>query len=77
MNNNRRIALDRAEAINHQNGNPYMKSPKVTRIENCTMEIDLARGVIRGSHGGRIKLQVSRIPLKRLSWPMITVVAAE
>jgi len=77
MNNNRRIALDRAETINNQNGTPFLKSPKITRLENCTMEIDSARGVIRVSHGGRIKFQVSRIPLKRLSWPMITVVAAE
>jgi len=77
MNNNRRIALDRAETINHQNGTPFMKFPKITRLENCTMEIDSARGLIRVSHGGRIKLQVSRIPLKRLSWPTITVIAAE
>jgi hypothetical protein len=77
MKNNRRAALDRAETINQINGNPYMKFPKITRLENCTMEIGSARGVIRVSNGGRIKLQVSRIPLKRLSWPMITVVAAE
>jgi hypothetical protein len=35
VNNNRRIALDRAEAINHQNGNPYMKSPKVTALKTA------------------------------------------
>jgi hypothetical protein len=39
MNNNRRIALDRAETINHENGTPYMKVPKIERLENCTMEI--------------------------------------
>jgi hypothetical protein len=77
MNNNRRIALDRAETINHKNGTPFMKLPKITRLENCTMEIDSARGVIRVFHGGRIKFQVSRIPLKRLSWPTITVIASE
>lgn len=77
MNNNHRIALDRAETINHQNGTPFMKFPKITRLENCTMEIDSARGVIRVPYGGRIKFQVSRIPLKGLSWPTITVAAAD
>ena len=76
MNKDRRIALDRAETINHQNGAPFRKIPKITRIENCVMEIDSARGVIRVAHGGRIKLQVSRIPIGRLSLPSITVVAA-
>ncbi len=75
-NKERRIAWDRAETINHQNGAPLRKIPKVTRLENCVMEIDTARGVISVSQGGRIKFQVSRIPIGRLSSPTITVVAA-
>lgn len=76
MNKGRRIALDRAETINHHNGAPYKRIPRITRFENCVMEIDSARGVISVSHDGRIKLQVSRIPIRRLSLPSITVVAA-
>ena len=71
-----RIASNRAETINHQNGAPFRKIPKVTRLENCVMEIDTARGVISVSQGGRIKFQVSRIPIGRLALPTITVVAA-
>jgi hypothetical protein len=72
----RRIASDRAETINHQNGAPFKKIPKITRLENCVMEIDTTRGVISVSQGGRIKFQVSRIPLTRLALSTITVVAA-
>jgi hypothetical protein len=57
-------------------GNFIGKIPKITRFENCVMEIDTARGVISIAHGGRIKFQVSRIPLGRLALPTITVVAA-
>lgn len=70
-----RIASDRAETINHQNGLLFKKIPKITRFENCVMEIDRARGVISVAQGGRIKFQVSRIPLGRLASPTITVVA--
>ncbi len=95
----RRIASERAETINHHNGELLRKIPKITRLENCIMEIDTVRGVIRKipkitrlencimeidtvrgvisvSHGGRVKFQVSRIPLRRLALPSITVVAA-
>jgi hypothetical protein len=72
----RRVASNRAEAINHQNGQLFRKIPKITRLENCVMEIDTVRGVISVSQGGRIKFQVSRIPLGRLALPTITVVAA-
>ena len=72
----RRVASNRAEAINHQNGQLFRKIPKITRFENCIMEIDTVRGVISVSQGGRIKFQVSRIPLGRLALPTITVVAA-
>ena len=71
----RRIASDRAETINHQNGAPFRKVPKITRLENCVMEIDRARGVISVAQGGRIKFQVSRVPIGRLALPTITVVA--
>jgi len=72
----RRIASDRAETINHLKGESPRKFPKITRLENCVMEIDTVRGVISVSQGGRIKFQVSRIPLVRLALPTITVVAA-
>jgi len=72
----RRVASNRAEAINHHNGQLFRKVPKITRLENCVMEIDTVRGVISVSQGGRIKFQVSRIPLGRLASPTITVVAA-
>ena len=72
----RRIASDRAETINHLKGESLRKVPKITRLENCIMEIDTVRGVISVSHGGRVKFQVSRIPLGRLALPTITVVAA-
>ena len=72
----RRVASDRAETINHHNGQLLRKIPKITRLENCVMEIDSARGVISIAHAGRIKFQVSRIPLGRLALPTITVVAA-
>jgi len=72
----RRVASNRAEAINHQNGQVFRKIPKITRLENCVMEIDTVRGVISVSQGGRIKFKVSRIPLGRLALPTITVVAA-
>ena len=72
----RRVASSRAEAINHHNGQLFRKIPKITRLENCIMEIDTVRGVISVSQGGRIKFQVSRIPLGRLASPTITVVAA-
>ncbi len=72
----RRIASERAETINHHNGELLRKIPKITRLENCIMEIDTVRGVISVSHGGRVKFQVSRIPLRRLALPSITVVAA-
>jgi len=71
----RRIASERAETINHHNGELLRKIPKITRLENCIMEIDTVRGVISVSHGGRVKFQVSRIPLRRLALPSITVVA--
>jgi hypothetical protein len=48
----RRVASSRAEAINHQNGQLFRKIPKVTRLENCIMEIDTVRGVISVSQGG-------------------------
>ena len=72
----RRSAANRAETINHHNGELLRKIPKITRLENCIMEIDTVRGVISVSHGGRVKFQVSRIPLRRLALPSITVVAA-
>ena len=72
----RRSASNRAETINHHNGQLLRKIPKITRLENCIMEIDTVRGVISVSHGGRVKFQVSRIPLRRLALPSITVVAA-
>jgi len=72
----RGIASDRAETINHLKGESPRKFPKITRLENCIMEIDTIRGVISVSHGGRVKFQVSRIPLRRLALPSITVVAA-
>lgn len=71
----RRVASSRAETINHLNGAPFIKIPKVTRLENCTMEIDNARGVITVSHAGRVKFHVPRIPLRRLALATITVVA--
>ena len=72
----RRSASNHAETINHHNGELLRKIPKITRLENCIMEIDTVRGVISVSHGGRVKFQVSRIPLRRLALPSITVVAA-
>jgi hypothetical protein len=72
----RRIASGRAETINHLSGAPFRKIPKVTRLENCVMEIDSTRGVISVVHNGRIKFQVSRIPIRRLASPTITVIAA-
>ena len=72
----RRSASNRAETTNHHNGQLLRKIPKITRLENCIMEIDTVRGVISVSHGGRVKFQVSRIPLRRLALPSITVVAA-
>jgi hypothetical protein len=71
-----RVASNRAEAINHHNGRLFTKIPKITRLENCVMEIDTVRGVITVSQDGRIKFKVSRIPLGRLASPTITVVAA-
>jgi hypothetical protein len=45
----RGIASSRAETINHHNGQLFRKISKITRLENCIMEIDTARGVISGS----------------------------
>ena len=67
--------MDRAETINHPERSALQENPAGHRLENCVMEIDRARGVISVAQGGRIKFQVSRIPLGRLASPTITVVA--
>ena len=72
----RRIAANRSETINHHNGQLHRKIPNVTRLENCIMEINNVRGIISVAHQGRIKLKVSRIPLRKLRLPTITVIAA-
>ena len=71
----RRVA-NRSETINHHNGQLQRNIPKITRLENCIMEINNVRGIISVSHQGRIKLKVSRIPLRKLRLPTITVIAA-
>jgi len=42
----RRVESSRAEAIKHHKGELFRKIPKITRLEDCVMEIDTVRGVI-------------------------------
>ena len=70
----RRVASNRAQSINYLG--TRNKLPKITRFENCKMEIDSARGVIKVAHNGRIKVLVSRIPTRRFGSATITIIAA-
>ena len=71
----RRIASTRAQAINYLKS-AVTKRPKITRFENCTMDIDTARGVITVVHDGRIKVLVTHIPISRFGSGTITIISA-
>jgi hypothetical protein len=43
------------------------KVPKIERFENCTVEVDRARGIITICQGEKIKIRVTRIPLRFLT----------
>jgi hypothetical protein len=49
--------------------------PKIETIDNCTLEIDRAKGTIKVSVDGRIKVVVKRIAIGYLCQPMIELVS--